>query len=316
MQSTRIIVDTDAGTDDLMALAFLLSRPDVEIEAITIAPGLAHAEPGAINVRRLLRLAGRDEIPVHVGRHDPLPGGNEFPAEWRTATDDLPGVDLPVLQAPQSSGSAVDFLTRRMRQADSPVVLLALGALTNIAEALDGQATTHGGIRRLVIMGGAFDVPGNVRYGGDPDNVTAEWNFHIDPEAARRVFESTVPISLVPLDATNDVPLSRSYVTALEPHAKRRPLARLVVQILELVGALLDADEAYAWDQLAAASIVEPAVISTRRRDVEIRLAPPETGRSVAIPGGPGRVDVAFAADERHFRDVFVNSLAGRISPT
>src|SRR5262245_65256011 len=78
-----IIIDTDAGSDDLLAIAFLLSHPTVRIEAVTIANGLAHVDAGARNLVRLLDLAGRTNVPVFAGRPTPLRGNAEFPAEWR-----------------------------------------------------------------------------------------------------------------------------------------------------------------------------------------------------------------------------------------
>jgi len=87
-----VIIDTDAGSDDLMAISFLLSRPDIRVEAITIVNGMAHVPAGGRNVLRLLALAGRHEIRVYLGRETPLSGNAEFPAEWRRNSDDLPGV--------------------------------------------------------------------------------------------------------------------------------------------------------------------------------------------------------------------------------
>src|ERR1700736_5092349 len=94
-QTNSIIIDTDAGSDDLMAIAFLLSHPSVKIEAITIANGLAHVDAGAKNLVRLLELSGRKDGPVFAGRNAPLRGNAEFPAPWRKTSDELPGVDLP-----------------------------------------------------------------------------------------------------------------------------------------------------------------------------------------------------------------------------
>src|SRR5579859_3484491 len=92
---TPIIIDTDAGSDDLMAIAFLLSRKDVKIEAITIVDGLAHVPAGAANVLRLLELAGATAVPVYPGAQEPLERTAPFPAEWRRTSDTLPGVMLP-----------------------------------------------------------------------------------------------------------------------------------------------------------------------------------------------------------------------------
>src|SRR5712692_3712254 len=94
-QTNSVIIDTDAGSDDLMAIAFLLAHPSVRIEAITIANGLAHVDAGARNMAGLLELSGRQDVPVFAGRSTPLRGTAEFPAEWRKTSDELPGVSLP-----------------------------------------------------------------------------------------------------------------------------------------------------------------------------------------------------------------------------
>src|ERR1700731_4316355 len=83
-----ILIDTDAGTDDVMAIAFLASHTDVRIEAVTVVNGLAHPKAGAHNIVRLLDLAGRKDIPVFAGRNTPLEGKAEFPAEWRKLSHD------------------------------------------------------------------------------------------------------------------------------------------------------------------------------------------------------------------------------------
>jgi inosine-uridine nucleoside N-ribohydrolase len=304
----RVIVDTDAGTDDLMALAFLLSRAEIELEAVTIGPGLAHAHAGAANVRRLLKLAGREDVPVYVGHATPYEGGHDFPMEWRKASDELPGVHLPSVEPEQPGETAMEFLTKRFADANRPVVLLALGGLTNLASVLDNDSPTSG-IGRLVIMGGAVNVPGNVQYGGDSTNTTAEWNFYVDSYAAQRVFRSGIPITLIPLDATNQVPLDRKYVVTLRSYGSNS-MAQVVAELLESMGSQLDEGEAYAWDQLAAVSIVDSAVVTTRMHTIEIRLNPPEEGRSVVTADGPERVNVALAANKGRFHEVFVSSLA------
>src|SRR5215471_12587319 len=96
MLDIPIIIDTDAGTDDFMAIAYLLSLKGLRIEAITVVHGLAHVKEGARNLRRLLRVAEREDIPVFEGATKPLSGSREFPAAWREFTDNLRGVHLPI----------------------------------------------------------------------------------------------------------------------------------------------------------------------------------------------------------------------------
>src|SRR6266566_2505889 len=130
-----VIIDTDAGSDDLMAIAFLVSRKDVKIEAITIVDGLAHVSAGAANVLRLLQLAGTTGVPVYSGAEEPLERTAPFPAEWRRTSDNLPGVKLPVAKRKPERRRATDFLVERLADPGRPVSILALGPLTNLGDA-------------------------------------------------------------------------------------------------------------------------------------------------------------------------------------
>jgi pyrimidine-specific ribonucleoside hydrolase len=303
-----LIVDTDAGIDDLMAIAFLLATPTVRVEAITIGTGLANIEPGASNVLRLLAFGGRDDIPVYMGRATPLAGDRAFPDDWRDLADALPGVDLPPARREPEATAAADFLATRVSDAARPVDILALGGLTNIAEAIASSTAGTAAVRRLVIMGGAIAVSGNLHEAGPNENVTAEWNFHIDAEAARRIFASGIPIRLIPLDATDDVPLDRGYIHELEASGES-PLARVVAQLLGIVAGFMDVGHYYAWDPLAAVTLVDSTVVELRPAAVTILLDPPEDGRSVMEPGAAPNASVAFAADARRFREIFLRAL-------
>ena len=287
--AVHVIVDTDAGADDLMAIAFLLSRGDVRVEAITVVNGVAHVKPGAQNILRLLALAGHSEIPVYAGRERPLTGSAEFPAAWREAADTLPGVTLPRAAGALQSEPAAQFLAKRFadtlhsvrahRVRGQRVRLLALGPLTNIASALDLTATPPKGVSEMVVMGGAIGVPGNLSDGGPPPNgnTTAEWNMFVDPVAAARVFGGSwnaaastsvkkVPapeIRLVPLDATNQVPIDSAFLARIEREA-RTPLARFVAQVLGTNRSLIAQRAYFAWDPLAAVALVHPEILRTR----------------------------------------------------
>jgi pyrimidine-specific ribonucleoside hydrolase len=307
--SSPLIIDTDAGADDLMALAFLLASPGVEIEAITVGLGLANIEPGARNVLRVLELAGRRDIPVYIGRATPLAGDRAFPDAWRALSDELPGVDLPTAHRLPEARPAAEFLAERLSDASRPVDVLALGSLTNLAEALDHPAGTAA-LRRLVIMGGAVKVHGNLHEAGENENVTAEWNFYVDAEAARRVFEAGLPIRLIPLDATDRVPFDRGYIRELQG-TEQPPLAGLVAQLLEMVAFLIDVGNYYAWDPLAAVTLVDSTVVQLRPKSIVIRLEPPEAGRSAAMPDAPPNARVAVDADAQRFREIFVRTLSG-----
>jgi pyrimidine-specific ribonucleoside hydrolase len=307
-QSPGIIIDTDAGSDDFLAIAFLLSHPSVRIDAITVANGLAHVDAGARNLTRLVELAGRTNLPVFAGRPTPLKGSAEFPPEWRKNADDLPGVTLPAGSRKPSQKRAADFLIEYLKDQKHRVRILALGPLTNLAEALEREPSIAPSIQEIVIMGGAIQVPGNLGDGGvfKTNNTTAEWNIFVDPLAARIVFRSRIPILLVPLDATNKVPIDIAFLREFQAHAVS-PLGRVAAQVLETDRESIQGNYFYAWDPLAAVAMLYPDVIKSSRLHLDILQDPPEAGRTVQTPGSPN-ADVALNADAQRFRKIFLQA--------
>lgn len=306
----NVIVDTDAGSDDLMAIAFLLSRADVDIEAITIVNGIAHVEAGAMNILRMLELAGKPHIPVYVGRGTPLAGSNAFPESWRLIADSMPSASLPQTQRKLETDTAVEFLTRRLRMTSKPVSILALGPLTNIAEALAAPPRGAYPVADMVVMGGAVRVAGNLAAGNVLEtNNKAEWNIYIDPGAAGNVLRSGLRFRLVPLDACNRVPVDSAFVEAFTKRA-RTPLGKIVVQLLESSRTMIDANIFYAWDPLAAVALVNPAVLKISSLPIAIVEKGPEAGRTLEDPSAHNMVRVALDADPASFRKTFFDAFA------
>ena len=200
-------------------------------------------------------------------------------------------------------------MIERLRDQTHPLRILALGPLTNLAEALKRDPSAVGAIEELVIMGGALRVPGNLGDGGlfKTDNTTAEWNIFIDPLAARIVFRSGIPIRLIPLDATNKVPVDLDFLAKFQSGA-HSPLARIVAQVLETDRAFIQAGFFYAWDPLAALALLHPAVVKTTNLHIDIQQDPPEEGRTVQTPGRPN-ARVAVDADGAAWRKLFLEAL-------
>jgi pyrimidine-specific ribonucleoside hydrolase len=309
-----VIIDTDAGTDDLMAIAFLLSRADIRVEAITIVNGMAHVQAGGRNVLRLLELAGKRDIPVFLGRDKPLSGNAEFPAEWRKASDDLPGVTLPEPVRAVESRDAPEYLAKRLLDAAHPVQVLALGPLTNLAEVFLHTPRAAHTVRQITILGGAIRVGGNLGDGGyfNTKNDTAEWNMFIDPDAAKAVLSSGGPIRLVPLDATQHVPIDMALFEQFQSRAST-PLAKLVAQVLASQREMIHEGFFFAWDPLAAVTLANPAVATFRPLAIEVSTKPEELGRTVEVKKSRrANVQVAIDADALRFRDVFMTALGVR----
>jgi pyrimidine-specific ribonucleoside hydrolase len=305
-----VIIDTDAGADDLMAIAFLLARSDIQVEAITIENGMAHVPAGGKNVLRLLALAGRTDVPVFLGREMPLSGVQEFPEEWRRASDDLPGIDLPEATRSADSRSAEDYLLKRFLDAAHPIQVLALGPLTNLGEVFSRSPRAARTGRQLVVLGGAIGVSGNLGEGGffKTNNTAAEWNMFIDPVAAKIVFSSGVPIRLVPLDATQQVPIDMALFEQIQSRAET-PLAKFVAQVLASNRDLIRQGFYFARDPLAATVLANPAVVTFRPMAVQISDKPEELGRTMEIKKARANVQVAIDADNLRFRDVFMTAL-------
>jgi inosine-uridine nucleoside N-ribohydrolase len=302
-----LIVDTDVGPDDIMALLYLAQRPDVRLRAVTVSgTGLAHCDAGVRNVLALLELAGApSDIPVACGRQTPGSIVGEawtgaFPAEWRSATDDLYGISLPEPERAPASLPA-DQLIREAVKAGG-VSILALGPLTNVADALE-DADTRVAVDRIVIMGGALHVPGNVA-----ETSGGEYNVWADPGAADAVFRSGAPIALVPLDASNHVPVTRFFADVLEDR-HGTPEAEMVWRLFE-AQPYLTAGTNFFWDPLAAVVAVGEAEATVERRNVEVLIGGgAETGSLVERPDGAS-IDVVLDVDAEAFEREFLGTLA------
>src|SRR5262245_39994485 len=204
------IIDTDVGVDDIIAIIYLLQQPNIHVKAITIAStGNAHCLPALRNTLGLLKLMNRTDIPADCGRLTPLDGQHQFPKSVLEESDTLAGAAklLPEVNA-TSKQKGVDLMINTIRKSRQPVTILAIGPLTNIAEALQKAPDIKNRILAIYIMGGAVHVPGNLSdVGVKMSNSTAEWNIYLDPLAADIVFKQSIPITLVPLDVTNKLPI-------------------------------------------------------------------------------------------------------------
>jgi inosine-uridine nucleoside N-ribohydrolase len=286
-----------------MALLYLLRRADVEVTAIVVdGDGEARCPRGATNALSLAALAGKPDIPVGCGRPRPLKGAHAFPKAWRDAADNLYGLPRPARPARPPAGSSGEQVFRAALQAaPGRVDVLTLGPPTELAAVvLRGGTALRAKIRSVTMMGGAVGVPGNITWPPTIENPHAEWNFYVDPKAANVVFRSGLPITLVPLDATNDVPLNAAVAARLG----RSPSAAFVRRLIKSMPPSL-----YFWDELAAAVLVEPTIGRyADKRLAVIEREGPESGRTVRAADG-ARVRVTMSADRARFESSFASTL-------
>lgn len=154
------------------------------------------------------------------------------------------------------------LLARLLRESNEPLEIIATGALTNIAAVTKAEPQLRRKISRITTMGGAVDVPGNLRVHGFTENhpnTKAEWNYYIDPQAARSVFQSGIPIRLFPLDATNNVPLTDTFVQRVK-ESPASPLQAFAARLLDRIRQSTNNGEYYHWDPLAAVTAIHPEV--------------------------------------------------------
>jgi len=205
---TPVLIDTDPGIDDALALLFAWNSPEIRVEAITTVAGNVSLDAATTNLLRLLALRRPDPSPL-VAAGAPGPLARALTTATRYHGEDGLGdlQDWPAVEHRPAGPGAVEVIVDAARRHGRDLTIVALGPLTNLALALKADAATVGLAGRIVAMGGAVDVPGNV-------TPTAEFNMFVDPEAAHRVLAAGLPLDIVPLDATRQAVLPRAGMRA------------------------------------------------------------------------------------------------------
>jgi purine nucleosidase len=205
--SFRVVIDTDPGVDDALALLLAMCSPELKIEGITAVAGNVPLELTLPNALRMVEIAGRHDIPVAAGARGPLVR-RLVTAAYAHGENGLGGAVFPEPQIKPVAEPAADFIRQIVRKHPGEVTLLTIGPLTNVATALSTDPELASSVRSLVMMGGSLS-------GG---NITpaAEFNVYVDPEAARIVFQSGIPITMVGLDVTRKTSLTDEHVRLLE----------------------------------------------------------------------------------------------------
>jgi inosine-uridine nucleoside N-ribohydrolase len=283
------VIDTDPGVDDFLAIALALNSPEIAVEAFTTTGGNAALRHTHANMLRILEVLDRTTIPVYRGAQRPL-SGTFGDAEDVHGAGGLPiKLPAPVLRARERS--AVRYLAQRV-YSGPPVTLIALGPPTNIARLFRDYPGTAEAVERVVLMGGALDVPGNV-------TPHAEFNVWSDPEATALVFNSGAPVTMVGSDVCNRV----------RAHADKTPEpANAVIQRLtEAQFSARPGRYITLYDPLTVLSVVRPEVVKLERLSVSVDVThDPERGRTRRDPEG-AMIDVAVDVDAEAAIDLFTD---------
>jgi purine nucleosidase len=201
----QIIIDTDPGQDDAVAILLALASPELEILGVTAVAGNVPLALTEVNARKICELAGHTDVRVYSGAIRPMLR-SLVTAEHVHGRTGLDGPDLPEPTMPLQPQHAVDFLVETlMTKPSGTVTICALGPLTNIGLALVREPRIARRIKRIITMGGGFFEGGNV-------TPTAEFNIYVDPQAARLVFDAGIPLTLIPLDCTHQALTTKARV--------------------------------------------------------------------------------------------------------
>jgi purine nucleosidase len=310
-----VLFDHDGSADDFLSLLLLLTMETVDLQGVSITPADCYAEQALETTLKLLQLRQRGEVPVSVGQYY---GINAFPAEWRAKPRILNA--LPTLLNVAVDLTRVDvrpsptFLRDALAATPEPITVLLTGPCTNLVHALDLSPALAAKIARVVWMGGAVDVGGNVRtYNHDG---SAEWNVFWDPLSAQRLLTYQLPLILIPLDVTNEVPVSRAFLQALAQHATH-PWANLAGQFWATTVDTIPAYEYtyFMWDVLATSYLAIPEAFQLETLELHIDSSGPQAGRTCRQPGSGHWVQVAKAVDQAAFYAYLFHQLTQAAAP-
>lgn len=301
----RLLVDTDPGHDDALALLLLCGTPRMTIDAVTTVAGNASIADTTNNAAYVLRTAGRSDIPLYSGAATSL-SRNMVRADVHGANG-LDGVRPPTV--PLSGNASEQLGTRIHGTPQGTITLLTLGPLTNVAIALhnDPLLLTH--CRETVMMGGAIAVPGN-------KNRVGEFNIVVDPVAANFVFRAPGEKVLIPLDTCNDVVLSLTTLLANVPEsATMRFLKRILVPYEKYLACFEGVRGMLLYDVIAAYYCIQPDAFVVTPMDIVVETKGEHTAgmlvseRRIVADRVPN-IRVATSLDKERFFQTFFAALA------
>jgi inosine-uridine nucleoside N-ribohydrolase len=303
--TTPIIIDCDPGHDDAIALLLALASPELDLLAVTTVHGNQTLEKTTANALRVLELAGRADIAVAAGSDRPLVRDLVVAAHVHGES----GLDGPALPPPNTAPAgrhAVDFMVERIGGSPAPVTLVPTGPLTNVALLLDRIGGEN--VERIVLMGGSI-AEGNM-------TPAAEFNVWADPEAAERVLHFGLDVTMIGLDVTHKALLTPPIAERLRATG---PIGVFVAELVEFFK--LYHRDTYGWDgapihdAVAVAHLLQPGLIETRYRNVEVELESELCrGRTVVDlwrrTDRPANVHVGVDVDADAFFDLLVERIA------
>jgi inosine-uridine nucleoside N-ribohydrolase len=258
----RVIIDTDPGTDDALAILLALNSPELKVEALTVVPGNVVAERGLDNALKLVSLANRCDIPVAGGAKHPL---NQplYTAEYWHGKNGMADIELPASKCKADPRFGPDLIIEMVHKYPHELTLIPVGPLTNIALAVSKDPSIAGLVRDIVIMGGSISG-GNV-------TAAAEANIYNDPEAAQIVFNAGWVVTMVGSDIGEKTLLTRKYLSQLQQ--SHGPESDVVARIGEFYLGRAEKNGysgAAMYDPLAVGTVIDSTLVKLQDMHVDV----------------------------------------------
>ena len=314
---TKIIIDTDPGIDDAIALFMAMANPDLEILGITAVNGNVPVDKAEYNIRRICDFAWHTNIPVYKGCDRPLKR-SVLNAEWVHGADGLAGQDFGEPAYKGEEENAVDFIIRTlMKSPEREITLVAIGPLTNIATVFLTEPKTLSRIRELIIMGGAFCEDGP-RGNSTP---YAEFNMLADPHAAQIVFDLAERITVIPMEVGMQAEADKAFLKKMRDLDLR--CATMSADLLEITAKTLADHLAQKtgtapekgtslYDPCAVGCLIRPALFSGRYGTVQVNTdsSDEKFGMTTFEEGNKRNCLVTHKVDKEAFKTMLLEHLA------
>ena len=283
MAQKLVLMDHDGAIDDFLSLILLMTMKEVEPRGIVVTPADCYIKAATNVSRKILDLMQCNKITV---AQSTVRGINPFPPDFRrdcTIIDHFPILnEKDAIATPLAEITGQRFIIQQLQNAPVPVTLMVTAPLTTVAEAIAIEPKIIEKIAEIVWMGGALSVGGNVQkgYALEHDG-TAEWNVFWDAIAAKQIWDTNIPLTLCPLDLTNNVPVTTELIRTLAQQ-RRYPISDLV----GLCYSLAIPQDYYCWDILATAYLARPELYRVEEQETDIITTGASQGRTILKSGG------------------------------
>jgi len=311
MSKTHLIVDCDPGIDDALAILYALKKDNVVLKGITTVGGNIDLDISTMNALKILEITNNTHIPVARGMLKPLLRDNKSEGEVH-GRDGLGNSELPAPKISEIREHAVDFIINTIMENPKQITLVPVGPLTNIAVAVMKEPRLKDYVKEVVIMGGAVTTFGNI-------TPKSEFNIYTDPEAAKTVFESGLPITLVGLDVTMKTLLKADHLKEIMGVSSpvTEFVGKIITHYMKFYEEVVGVDGCGMHDPLAVAVAIDRSLVKTRRLFVTVETKGEfTTGETVADLRGskegsikPPNMDVCVEVESQRFLHDFVKTL-------